>query len=104
LIKVLDAKTGQAIPGASVELTSAYENYGQKETDNEGKTRIEASLPASGNFSLFHRSGGVYLLGLKIKVESDAYEAGFLDLEEKFGSWPLYGPPLPEIEIRLHKK
>jgi hypothetical protein len=103
-VRVLDETTGKAIPEASVTLVSKFGTIGQAKTDRDGKTKIESSFRATGNFSLFQRQGGVHFLGLRIQVESDSYQTGFFDLEEKIGWWPLYGKPIPEIEIRLHKK
>ncbi len=103
-IRVLDANTGQGIPEASVALFDAHENFGQAETDIQGKTKIKAVLSTSGSSSLFNRSGGIQFMGLKVKVESDSYQSGQFDFEEKMAWWPLYGAPIPEIEIRLNKK
>jgi hypothetical protein len=104
IFKVLDTKTGRPIPGALVRIASKFEKYGESKTDVDGKAKIEASLPASGNFSLYHRQGGVHLLGLKVQVEMNDYQPPSFDFDENNGWWPLYGPPIPEIEIRLNKK
>jgi len=103
-IRVLDAKTGKPIPSASVRIESKFGKYGEGETDKGGKAKIEALLPASGTTSLFKRRGRIRLLGLTVKAESDSYEPGFFYFDENNSWWPLYGPPIPEIEIRLQKK
>jgi hypothetical protein len=103
-VRVLDAKTGKPIPGAMVRIESKFEKYGESKTGPNGKARIEASLPASGNLSLYHRQGGYCLRGLGIRVETTVYQPGSFDFGENNGWWPLYKDHSPEIEIRLLKK
>jgi 5-hydroxyisourate hydrolase-like protein (transthyretin family) len=99
-VRVLEDKAGKPVAEVLVSLVSRLESFGQGITDRNGETTIEAWLPASGSFSLFQRSGGVYFSGLRLRIETKT-SPEIVELEERISSWPIYKGFVPEIEIRV---
>jgi hypothetical protein len=104
--RVTDDKDGTAIPGASVRLTRGGEgDEPERKTNAAGEVDVEYLFQTCGTNSFFERHA-VIEVGL---VTVDVRAEGYHPMYEYLGTFTdsaqdLYGPPLPQIEIRLQRK
>jgi hypothetical protein len=106
-IRVCDAATGRPISGATVRLfdpqNPAKQSRGR--TGPDGTVRLSYDFFAYGTSSTVRRTGSMRLAWNTLEVEVAGYELLSEELATYTESrWNLYGPPLPEVEIRLNRK
>jgi hypothetical protein len=107
-VHVVDARDGRAVPGVAVRLFNArlpgpYDSIGRTGTD--GAVVLEHRFDSYGRDTPFGHNSGVHLGEETLTVDAEGYEPATVQLAEYTGpSWPLAGPPLPAVEVRLVKQ
>jgi hypothetical protein len=105
VITVLDAKTHQPIPNASVRLFGEIGDPGisQGKSDDEGRVHLSHTFTAVGTDLAARRTGAIYLWRTTVQIDADGYKQVQKPLDRfADSSWDLYGLPLPVVEVRLN--
>jgi hypothetical protein len=106
-VVVRDASNKQPIPNAAVRLFDGHEkvdiNASEGQTDETGTCFLNHCFTTIGTRSPI-RDTGYYRLWSTLKVDADDYH----DISEKLWeftgkTWPLYGLPIPVVEVNLEK-
>lgn len=107
VIIVRNAADDSPIENASVTVFVADSKQWRSNgrTDLDGKVRFQQSFGAAGTKCPIRRTGHFNLNPFKLKVDAAGYKRFEAALEDHLtvGGWPLYGPPLPPVEIRIRR-
>ncbi len=107
-VVVRDATTKQPIANAAVRLFDEHEmmdpNASEGQTNEKGTCFLDHHFTSIGTLSPIRDTGGYYLWRDTLKIDALDYQ-GICEKLETFtgGWWPLYGPPIPVVEVNLKK-
>src|SRR5262249_47613065 len=103
VITVLDAKTRQPIPNASVRLFGDIGGgIAQGKSDQEGRVQLSHRFTAIGTDSVARTTGWIYLWRTTVQIDADGYKQVQKPLSTfTEDSWGLYDLPLPMVGITL---
>lgn len=105
---VRDESTQQPIPNAAVRLFKDSEmedaNKSECQTDEKGTCFLNHRFTSIGTLSPIRDTGSYYLWRDTLKVDATNFHSISKNLETFTGpGWPLHGPPMPAVEVRLKK-
>jgi len=115
-VVVVDVDTGQPIPSAEVHIDprSDYDSDLEVQPARTGadgvinvSTRFRSARSYKTDFlGRSEKSGWIHFPSHVLEVDAEGYAAVRAPLAEYIGmeSWDLYGPPLPEVIVKMERK
>jgi hypothetical protein len=106
-VQVTDAQTGKPVADAVIRVFTVMNRSGVSEgrTGATGSLRVTHEFASTGTRTPFHREGGIGLWRETLEVEAQGYQPLQEPLESYTGgSWSVFGPPLPRVNLSLTRK